>query len=211
MHKKGSPERGKVWKTISEKLNGNATHRFEVDHRGVRDHYMLLKKKYKKKISDEIKASGIAPKDTELDRIVAEVIDMEESSTSFEQADSQGKKKSDADERKKAEDIRHKAMETLAETKKRRASTASTEEDDEDEDVKLPAKKRFRRNGNETISFLKMKNEVEVELRKEEIALQKELELFILRVSKNKIVRSIKIIKQAKLSIVDMIVIIFHK
>ena len=64
----GSVERGTIWKNITESLNQLSEPYFKVTGRSVRDHYKLLEKKYKKKIADEKKATGIdVPEESELD------------------------------------------------------------------------------------------------------------------------------------------------
>jgi len=171
--RKGSQGRGKLWQKIAESLNPSTTHKFCVDDRGVRERYNLLKSKHKGKMSKEIKASGISPEESEYTKLITEVIDLEEASTASLET---GKKVDMVLEREKAEDIRLKAMESLAETKKRKELN---KDDEEEEDLEEPIEKkpkRFRRNANETLSYLKTKNEIEVNLRREEMAMKKEIQ-----------------------------------
>ena len=73
MHRRGSPERGKVWDKMAESLNGfNTTMYFKVTQRSVRDLYNLLVENYKKKEREEARASGIDAEETELDQSVAD-------------------------------------------------------------------------------------------------------------------------------------------
>ena len=159
-----------MWQEISKALNANAQYKFGVDERGVRERYNLLKTKFNVKMAKELGASGTAPEVTEYSRLITEVIDIEEASTASLEM---GKKNKDpAVERKKAEDIRLKAMETLSETKKRKELEKDNEdEDDENMSVKP---KRVRRNASETLSYLKSKNEDDIALRKEEMHLKME-------------------------------------
>lgn len=66
-----------------------------------------------------------------------------------------------ATEKKNAEDTRLKAMKTMGDTKNRKG-LEEDEEDEDEEDVKAAKPKRVRRNGNETLNYLKTKKEAEV-------------------------------------------------
>ncbi|KAK3697219.1 hypothetical protein QZH41_001299 [Actinostola sp. cb2023] len=120
-------------------------------------------------MNDEIKASGISPEMTDLDKMMAETLDMEESSSSIETEVEERKK---SNEKKKADDIRMKAMETLSETKKRKQAISVEDDDDEEHEPDVKPIKRVRRNGSDTITFLKEQNEQEMSLRKEDMALR---------------------------------------
>ena len=54
---------------------------FRVTRRSIRDRYLLLERRYKKKIAEEEKASGISPEPSELDRLMEDIV------TVFEEAD----------------------------------------------------------------------------------------------------------------------------
>ena len=111
LHKKGSPNRGLIWESIVEILNKIETPAFELkDKRSVRDRWTLLRKKYKKKVSEEEAASGIDVEDlTEKEVLIEELIAKEDSSID----DSSARKLKDKED---AEDIRKKAMERMGET-----------------------------------------------------------------------------------------------
>ena len=47
--RKGTPERGTIWKNIAESLNAIKEPIFKVELRSVREHFNLLQKKYLKK------------------------------------------------------------------------------------------------------------------------------------------------------------------
>ena len=71
----GSPERGLVWKQIADSLTSYEEAKFKIlDSRSVRDRYKALVKKYKKKESEELCASGISPEHTELDDAIHNAI-----------------------------------------------------------------------------------------------------------------------------------------
>ena len=67
LQRHGSYERGQIWKLIAESVKQIQEITFKVDDRAVRDYFKLLEIKYKKKINEENKATGIAPhEETEL-------------------------------------------------------------------------------------------------------------------------------------------------
>ena len=60
LSKKGSPERGKIWEEITDRLNSMEAVNFRIkDKRGIRDRWNLLQSKFKKKRREEQGASGI--------------------------------------------------------------------------------------------------------------------------------------------------------
>ena len=76
IQKHGSTERGLVWKRIAESLNQLQEPLFRVDDRACRDHYKLLEKKFKKKVSDENRATGIAPpEESEVDVVIRDIME----------------------------------------------------------------------------------------------------------------------------------------
>ena len=125
--------------------------KFKVRTRSVRDRYTLLVKKYKKKWSEEEKASGINPKHTEIDDALLDLIQR------FDEAGSERKKESEEKNAKKEEDlvkaqeIRKKYLESFDKTRKRKAKS----------------EKKTCKSTSDTINFLAEKFEREHELRKE--------------------------------------------
>lgn len=158
LYKKGSPNRGLVWDSIVENLNKIKTPVFGLkDKRSVRDRWTLLKTKYKKKSNEEEAASGIEVDDlSERESMIEELCEKEES---FVDVDSARKQK----EKTNAEDIRMKALERVAETKKRK----SCEPDGESKP------KKARRGNSELIQYLKQRSASDTELRREELEMKK--------------------------------------
>lgn len=70
--KAGSKERGSVWTEIANSLNGHPW--FIVTQQDVRNRFILLEKKAKKRLRN-IKTSGVSPEDTELDLALEEMYD----------------------------------------------------------------------------------------------------------------------------------------
>ena len=78
--KKGTNFRSSFWEQIAVSLCQCSTLKFVVDKRSVRDHIAVLINRYKKKMRAEENASGIDPDEpSELDTMVAEIIELEES------------------------------------------------------------------------------------------------------------------------------------
>ena len=157
---KSSTERGKVWKSLADKLCDKRQPSFRVDQRSVRDHYKLISK-YKRKVREELNASGTSPEQSELDVMLEEIVEREELSEAEKENDNENRKKMEAD-RLAADDVRRKAMETLSETQKRIA-----------EEGQENLKKKTRRSGDGTVAYLREKAEMEMNLRKEEMDLRK--------------------------------------
>ena len=64
-HKKGSVERGEGWGNIPCHLGRSSDPVFRVTQRSVRDRYVLLDRRFRKKVSEDNKASGTSPKPNE--------------------------------------------------------------------------------------------------------------------------------------------------
>ena len=116
-YKASTRERGKIWDEITERLNANEAFRNRLGQkRAVRDRYALLAKKYKQKMMEEERASGISPEMAEADKLLEQIIErFKESDTET----SDTKTESKDNDRRKAEEMRKMSMEKLGETLKR--------------------------------------------------------------------------------------------
>ena len=141
-YKKGTPERGQLWDSIAGNLNAMDYPKFKVAKRSCRDRWTLLRTKYKRRMSEEIQATGIDAEVGELDEIIEDLIGKEDAAID---SDKEGKKKAEAD-KKAAEEIRIKAMERFGNTSKRGG-----------EDGEEGAKKKKRRSGSDAVEFLREK------------------------------------------------------
>lgn len=160
--RKSSTERGKVWESIADKLCDIRQPTFRVDQRSVRDHYKKLVGKFKRKVREELNASGISPEQSELDVMLEEIVEREDlAEAEKENEDHFERRKAEAD-RMAADDVRRQAMETLSETQKRKAG----------EGEECMNKKR-RRSGDDAVAYLRQKAEMEMEIRKEEMEVKK--------------------------------------
>lgn len=163
--KKGSLERGALWTQIASNLNALVSPKFIVTQRSVRDHLVVLQKRYQKKMGKEERESGTSPEKTELDILIEEIFEAEEIGEAEQEEASRMRQEINDQEKAKADDIRLTAMETLSETQKRKG----------EEKKKTPRK---RRSGGDMVQYLKERFENEREMRKEEMEIkQKKLEL----------------------------------
>lgn len=154
-YKKGSPDRGRIWEASQERLNNVEQPKFVLkDKRAVRDRWNLLQSKFRKRMAEEEKASGIDVEMSERDVLIEELCNKEES-LSF----NANKKKAD---KEAAEDIRKKAMERMKETTKRKSSESDTK----------GSGKKSRRNGGELVDFFREKAKSEQELRERELKIR---------------------------------------
>ena len=109
--KKGSPDRGKIWESIHERLNKLDNPKFIIkEKRGVRDQWNLLQTKFKRTQREELRASDIDCELSKNDALIEELCEKEDNFSAKE------KKKSD--DKQAAEEIRKKAMERMASKKK---------------------------------------------------------------------------------------------
>ena len=141
--KKGSPDRGKIWESIHERLNKLDNPKFMIkEKRDVRDRWNLLQTKFKRTQREELRASAL----------IEELCEKEDSFSVKE------KKKSD--DKEAAGEIRKKAMERTAPKKQSSESAGGR------------AKKSLR-SGGYAFEFLKEKAESEYSIRREELELQR--------------------------------------
>lgn len=154
--------RAQAWEKIANSLNKRAD--FKVNKRSVRNHYMVLVEKFKKKTSQELKASGISPEPTELDRLLEEIIERAEACDQSRDEEDDNTREKKQKEQEQAKDIRLKAMESLSETKKRSLS-------DGDGENQNKAKKK-RSNGTEMVAYLRERATEENRLKERDIEIR---------------------------------------
>ena len=78
--KERTVERGKIWDEIGNRLNNCQTSKFRVNKRSVRERFKLIKEKFKRKIQEEEKASGIDVEPaSELEQALEDICALEES------------------------------------------------------------------------------------------------------------------------------------
>ena len=169
--KKGTIQRSAKWSEIADNLMSimNMNEPFKVDKRAVRERYNLLAEKFRRKLKQEEKASGIECHMTECEQALECIIEKEDASEMMQKENTDKQKEKVTAERAAAEEVRQKAMEKLSTTKKRMESQDGN-------DINNPKKRRS--SGSETIVFLREKNEQQLKMAQAEMELrQKQIDL----------------------------------
>ena len=141
--KKGSIARGQIWDKIANNLNSLEHPQFRVTTRSVRERYTLLSDKFRAKMRDEEKASGI---DTDLSDVEKALEEIQQKEAVVEETTQNDKKKVD---RAKAAEMRNRALENLGGTQKRQRKDEVESETEE--------RAKRRRSGGDTVAYLREK------------------------------------------------------
>ena len=163
--KSGSTHSGNAWTSIANDLCTVEEISFTVNQKAVRDRYRLLLDKHKKKMRAQESESGSTTDETELDKLLENILEETEEALSSHDKETKEKQGKELLDRKKAEEVRQKALESLGQTQKRHG---------EEKDDCLTSKKKPRKSGTETMMYLQTKAEKEFELRKEEMQLKRQ-------------------------------------
>ena len=155
--KKKTIPRAKLWEEVATNVNKMDTIEFNTSQRGVRDRYTRISKKFRARMVEEQRASGISPETSKLDVLLEELIKLEDSC--YEEVEKNAKKAEQ--EKEKAVDLHMKVMERISETQKRKK--------DGDKQVKT----KNRKSGKETIPYLVEKGNRDAELKKQELEIRK--------------------------------------
>jgi hypothetical protein len=167
--RKGSVQRGANWKLVADNLMAIEKPKFKVDTRAVREKYASLAGKLRNKLKEEEKESGIDPEMSEVEEALEEIMELEEEAERVQKQGTDEKKKNNDADRATAENMRKRAMQTLGESSSKKGV------DDEETETK---KKKRRYNGSDTLMFLREKNEMQQDVKKQEVELRKkEIEL----------------------------------
>ncbi|XP_065065313.1 golgin subfamily A member 6-like protein 2 [Rhopilema esculentum] len=155
-NKHGSKERGKCWDKIADALNGVERPKFNVDQRAVRDRFVKLERGFRRRINEEMRASGVAPEPSELDEAMEDILERKDSAEQQQAKCDDGKRQATGAEKEMAQAVRKRAMESLSETKARECSK--------------------RKKGGETseyVGYLREKRESNMKLRESEVNLER--------------------------------------
>ena len=158
--KKGSIARGQIWDKIANNLNSLQHPQFRVTKRSVRERYTLLSDKFRAKMRDEEKASGI---DTDLSDVEKALEGIVEKEAVVEETAQNDKKKVDS---AKAAEMRYRALKNLGGTQKRQRKGEVENE--------TAARTKRRRSVNDTVAYLREKNDLMQKWKREEMQLQKQ-------------------------------------
>ena len=123
-HKKGTVERGEAWGNLACHLGRLIDPVFRVTQRSVRDRYLLLERRFRKKVSEDEKASGTSPEPSEEDVMMEEIVSL------FDEADrlNDSKKKKIQEEASQAEEMQNMSLETFKQSREKPRWPAQTEE-----------------------------------------------------------------------------------
>ena len=165
MYRPFTRERGNAWSRIADSLNSNGNPEFYVNQSSVRERFNLILTRYKTKIFAEVRATGIEVKEQTSTENLLEELDekIKEAEAEFEAKTLEQSQKAEK-EKVAIEDVRKKALETLAETKKRKQQ--------EGQEVKRT--KKSRTTGNETLAYLREKATKDHEVRMLQMKTQNE-------------------------------------
>ena len=158
--KKRSFARGQIWDKIANNLYSLQHPQFRVTKRSVRERYTLLSDKFRAKMRDEEKASGI---DTDLSDVKKALEEIVEKEAVVEETALNDKKKIDS---AKAAEMRYRALENLGGSQKRQRK-------DEVENETAARPKR-RRSGSDTVAYFRENNDLMQKRKMEETQLQKQ-------------------------------------
>lgn len=159
--KKGTTKRSAKWAEVVENLSNVAAVHFKVDNRAVRDRYNLLSCNLRRKLKKEVNESGITVEMSDVEKALEAIIEKEDAAEELRQ-EGKEKKLSNEQDKIRAEGMKKKAMENLGETQNRKSGETS---------CSTPAKKA-RRNGSETMVYLKEKHEKMLEVENKKLELQ---------------------------------------
>ena len=135
-----------------------------MEKRSVRDHIAILIQRFKRQQAQELRESGTTPQHTELDTVIEQIIAMEESSdTEQQEMNDENRGKVEAD-RKKAEDMHQKALETMGKTQ--------------------PEQRRAEKMVLGTLEYLKDRAQQDQALKQEELELKKQQDKKVGKVKK---------------------------
>ena len=158
--KQKSRERGAGWIAVATRMANFFGH-IEVTSRAIRDRFTILVRKHKFKLAKEERASGIGGEElTEVEALLEELISINEETEKRVEDEDGERKKTVEKEKKQAMEMRQRAMEKLAETKKRQGEAEEG--------------KSKRRRSNETFDWLREKMTSDRELREEEMKQKRE-------------------------------------
>ena len=158
--KKRSFARGQIWDKIANNLYSLQHPQFRVTKRSVRERYTLLSDKFRAKMRDEEKTSGI---DTDLSNVKKALEGIVEKEAVVEETAQMTKRKVDS---AKAAEMRYRALQNLGGSQKRQRK-------DEVENETAPRPKR-RRSGSDTVAYFQEKNDLMQKRKMEETQLQKQ-------------------------------------
>ncbi|KAK2556497.1 hypothetical protein P5673_021391, partial [Acropora cervicornis] len=125
VHKVRSIERAKAWEQIASNLNSIQAPKFRVTTRSLRDRYTHLTTRKAEQLRDEDRASGTEVTPTELDMLLEEILEKENTAKAEIESEDTKKRKAEQD-KASADSIRRLAMERMSQTNTREGEVGET-------------------------------------------------------------------------------------
>ena len=111
-NKRGSRERGVAWQNVASALFAES---LTVNARAVRDQYQVLAKKWREKVRRQENESGGRDEQLiEVEILLEELVEIENESEKKAEQEGDGHKKAVAEEKKKATELRERALERFS-------------------------------------------------------------------------------------------------
>jgi hypothetical protein len=173
-HQKVSRQIGVVWQTIVDNLNSKTEILFNLTSiRSVRERYGLLETKYKKNISNELKASGINTEPTEFDMAMEDIISQFENQEETATRAKEAKEAEYLKNKTEAEEIRRTAMETCRETKKRERANEKDSDEEEMASSSSGVRRSARKRRSSVMDYLLKTTECDKEIKQQELEIKR--------------------------------------
>ena len=126
----------------------------------------FLQKRFQVRLNREERASGISDDNSELDNLLEEILEKEKAAKEKLDNDDEDKKKSLANEKAAAEDMRKRALERVGQTAKRKGK-------EEGPEAEKSKSRKSRKSTGEAMEYLKERASKEIQLREQELEMRK--------------------------------------
>ena len=123
-------------------------------------------KKFQVRLNREERASGTSDDNPELDNLLEEILEKEKAAKEKLDNDDEDKKKSLANEKAAAEDVRKRALERVGQTAKRKGK-------EEGPEAEKSKSRKSRKSTGEAVEYLKERASKEIQLREQELEMRK--------------------------------------
>ena len=123
-------------------------------------------KKFQVRLNREERASGTSDDNPELDNLLEEILEKEKAAKEKLDNDDEDKKKSLANEKAAAEDMRKRALERVGQTAKRKGK-------EEGPEAEKSKSRKSRKSTGEAVEYLKERASKEIQLREQELEMRK--------------------------------------
>lgn len=160
-YRSGTRERGNCFDEICKILNNIKEPQFCVSQKSLRDRLKILERDCKARKREAERGSGISPEYREIDQIMEDYLERRDEEEAKQGKESTEDRNKEYQDKIAGEEMRERAMERLAQTKKRNGN---------DE----PRKKRHK--SNDTLDYLREAAERECKIRQDELEMKRKQE-----------------------------------